>query len=248
MSGRAVDEVGPEAHAARLRLGLEPAKAGLHQPGELRVAQLERERARVDARELEQVVDEPAERPHLLLEGAEVVLRLGEAVLDRLEHRLHVRERRAQVVARPGDELRPGVEQLLEPRGHLVERGRQRRELALPRRGHAGRQIAARELGRGASQRREAPGDRARQAESGDDGGGRRRGRDGEDREVVLRLEHDDAAEHDRRERQQHGEEREAGELEAECRQPAQRRGGEEPGRQRRRGDEERERDHPANR
>ena len=76
--------------------------------------QLERQRAGVDARELEEVVDEQRQAAHLLAERREVLGGLGEAVLERLEHRLHVRERRPQVVARPGDELAARVEELLE--------------------------------------------------------------------------------------------------------------------------------------
>ena len=69
--------------------------------------------------------------------------RLDEAVLDRLEHRLHVRERRPEVVARPGHQLRPGVEQVLEPLRHRVERLRQRGQLPLLRCGAHARSGAA---------------------------------------------------------------------------------------------------------
>src|SRR5436853_348995 len=83
-----------------------------------------RQRARIDARELEEVVDEPAQGAHLVAERGEVLVRRREAVLERLEHRLHRRERRPQVVARPRDELAARVEQLLELARHLVERAR----------------------------------------------------------------------------------------------------------------------------
>jgi hypothetical protein len=93
---------------------LRTARQGSH-------AQLERERARVDPGELEEIVDEQRERAHLLAQRGDVVGGLGEAVLERLQHREHVREGRAEVVARPGDELPPGVEELLQAGGHLVE-------------------------------------------------------------------------------------------------------------------------------
>ena len=70
----------------------------------------------VDARELEEVVDEQREHAHLLAQDRQVLLGVAEPVLERLEHRLHVRERRPEVVARPGDELAPRVEQPLEVR------------------------------------------------------------------------------------------------------------------------------------
>ena len=67
-----------------------------------RVTDLERERAGVDARELEQIVDEePSVAPARASRAG--ILRLGEAVLEGLDHRLHRGERRAEVVARPGD-------------------------------------------------------------------------------------------------------------------------------------------------
>src|SRR4030095_1130263 len=65
-------------------------------------------------------------------------------VLDRLEHGLERGDRGPQVVARPRHELPPGVEQLLEPRGHLVERGRDLRELRRPAPAHPGGESDAR--------------------------------------------------------------------------------------------------------
>ena len=54
----------------RPRLGLEAADAGRDELGRAGASrELERERARVDPRELEEVVDEPAERPHLLADA-----------------------------------------------------------------------------------------------------------------------------------------------------------------------------------
>ena len=110
--------------------------------------QLERERPAVDPRQLEQVVDERGQRRDLLVQGGEVVVRLGEPVVDRLEHRLHVRERRAQVVARPRDELAARLEQPLQARGHLVERLGERAVLARPRLGHPLREVAREPPGR----------------------------------------------------------------------------------------------------
>ena len=114
--GRLAVGVRDEVDVPRGRLGLEQAQRRVDEPGDRQLLQLERERARVDPGELEQVVDEQRQRPHLLAQGRQVVARLGEAVLDRLDHRLHRRERRAQVVARPGDELAARVEELLDAR------------------------------------------------------------------------------------------------------------------------------------
>jgi hypothetical protein len=77
----------------------------------LRLAQLERQCARINTGELEQIVDETRERSNLLLEDWQGVVRLGESVLERLEHRLHRGDRGAQVVAGPGDELAASVEE-----------------------------------------------------------------------------------------------------------------------------------------
>ncbi len=55
-----------------------------------------RERARVDARKLEEIVDEGTEPARVLVERREILLGLGEAVLDRLEHGGDRRHRRTE--------------------------------------------------------------------------------------------------------------------------------------------------------
>src|SRR5207247_1535724 len=108
-----------------------------------------RARAGVDPGELEEVVDKPGEDLGLRPDRLEVLARLGEIVLQRLDHRLQRGERRAQVVARPGDKLATGVEELLDARCHLVERGAELAKLSRPRLRRAGTQIAGGETRRG---------------------------------------------------------------------------------------------------
>ena len=103
-----------EPNAARGCLGCEATEAALDHRPERRFPQFERERAGLDLRELEEIVDELGEDAHLLTQRRKVVLRLGEAVFERLEHRLHAGEGRAEIVARPGDELASRVEDPLE--------------------------------------------------------------------------------------------------------------------------------------
>ena len=86
-----------------------------------RSVQLECECPGVDARKLEEIVDEQRKDPHLLAEDRDILAGVAETVLERLEHRLHVGEWRAQVVARPGNELAPRVEEATEICTHLVE-------------------------------------------------------------------------------------------------------------------------------
>ena len=90
--GAAVVEARLESHVSRPRFRLEPAQARLDEAGKLRLADLEREHACIDTRQLEEIVDEPAERAHLLAHGGQVALGLGQPVLDRLEHGLQGRE------------------------------------------------------------------------------------------------------------------------------------------------------------
>lgn len=71
------------------RLGgrAEDADAGFHEIFDRRVAQLEHEEPRVDPGELEEIVDEAGQRPHLGTQRRQVPLGLAEAVLERLDHR-----------------------------------------------------------------------------------------------------------------------------------------------------------------
>ena len=109
-------DVGAQRDAAGLGLRLEQPQRRGNERRDRHAPQLERERAGVDPGQLEQVVDEHRERPHLVAQRRQVVLGRHEPVLDRLEHRLQRGDRSAQVVARPGDELAPRVEELLERR------------------------------------------------------------------------------------------------------------------------------------
>ena len=117
-------------------------------------------------------------------------------------------------MARPRDELAARVEEPLELRGHRVEGARELGELARARLVGARGEVAGRER---ASRRRAAAGSRLRSSaaseQRGADRDGRRRRRDGEDLHVVAHVEHRPAGEEDGGERQRHGEQREAGEL-----------------------------------
>ena len=160
--GQARGDPALELDPAGARLGRERLDAGLDERADRHAVGLERGVVRVDLRELEQVVDEHAERVDLLPHRGQVVLGLDDPVLDRLEHRLERGDRGPQVVARPRHELSPGVEQLLEPRGHLVERGRDLRELRRPALADPRGEVAARDPRRRRAQLAERARDRAR--------------------------------------------------------------------------------------
>jgi hypothetical protein len=229
-------------------LGLEAADARLDERADGDLLQLVLDRARVDARELEEVVDEQREPARLLVQRRKVLGRLRQPVLDRLEHGRHRGDRRAQVVARGRDELAARVEQALEALGHRVERAAQLCELARAALGGPNREVAARERGGRAAEPVDPVHDRAGDGERRDDGrccGGRGHG---EDLHVVAHVEHDPAGQEHGEERQHDREQREAGDLEPHGGQAAQRQGGDEPSRERRRGDRERQPDHGTNR
>src|SRR5206468_10331074 len=71
---RILVDPGLKRDSARSRLRLESAQAVVDETGELRLAQVERQRAGVEPGELEQVVDEKSECSNLLLEYRQVVL------------------------------------------------------------------------------------------------------------------------------------------------------------------------------
>ena len=176
------------------------------------------------------------------------MLRLDEAVLDRLEHRLHGGERGAKVVARPRDELRACVEQLLDAGRHLVEGGRELRQLRRPVLGRARRKVTAGDRGGRPANPVERPQDRAANQQRRSEGGRRAAGRDEQDVEVVVGVEHDDTREQHRGEGEGDGDEAEPGQLQADRGQPAQGERGEEPRGERSERDDDRERDHGENR
>ena len=248
VGGDAVADAGLERHLTRARLGLDAAQAGVDEAGQLGVAQLEGQRAAVDPRQLEEVVGQRRERFDLLPERGNVLGRLREPILDRFEHRLHVRERRPQVVARPGDELPARVEESLEAGRHLVESTGEGAQLGRPGLVCPRAELAFREPGGGTGEPPDSRRDGAADDERGGDGGrGGRRG-DGEDGQVVAGVEHDEAGEKDGREREQHGDEGEARELQPHRRESYQPEREDEARCERRCRDEEREPDHPTKR
>ncbi len=149
-------------------------------------------------------------------------LGIGEPVVDRLDHRLHRGERGAQVVARPRDELAARLEQPLDRVGHRVERVGDLDDLGRAALGGPRGEVARRERGRRAAQA--SSGARIHRASSSAAAQrGERRGRgDGEHLGVGMHLEHDPARGEHAGERQDHGEQRERGELQPQRRQQAQ--------------------------
>ncbi len=193
----------PQPHAARRRVGLERVHAGRHEVGERSLLQLERERAGVDPREHEQVLDEPGEDLRLRPDRGEVLLRPREPVLERLDHRAQRGERRAQVVAGPHHELAARVEQLLQVRGHLVERRTELLQLARPGGGSARAQVAAGEPLRRRTQSVERLQDPLAQEECRGQRAEGRRGDDEPERLLVAgHVEHHEPGQDHRGERQ----------------------------------------------
>ena len=207
---------------------LDAAQAGLHHRLEWCRAELEGERSRVDACELEKVVDERREDADLLAEHGKGRRGLDEAVLERLEHGLHVRERRAEIVARPRHELTAGVEEPLQALRHLVERGGQVRYLGRPGLGRSHREVAAGESCGGVADALDRAHDRMCEHEPRDDRDGRRRRRDGENLHVVAHVERNPAGQENRSEREADRERCEPRQLQPEARQQAQQQHGQE--------------------
>ena len=105
-----VVDLGREPDVPRPCFGFHAPQAARDDRCDGQTVKLERQCARVDASELEQVVDEQGERVHLLAEHGHELVRRAESILERFQHRLHVRERRPEIVARPGHELTARVE------------------------------------------------------------------------------------------------------------------------------------------
>ena len=116
-------------------------------------------------------------------------------------------------MARPGDELAARLEEPLQAARHLIEGHGERLVLARPSFGHADGEVV-RQLTRGLHDSIHTGRDRAREQQRGSDNSAGRARRDDEDRQVVVRLEHDNARDHHRRERQDDGDQRQADELE----------------------------------
>ena len=210
-----------EADVASASLRVERPQAGRDELAEAGVAQLEREHARVDPRELEEILHEEREGLELLSDRGQILVRRGEPVLERLDHRAERSERRPEVVAGPGDELPASVEEPLDARRHLVEGSAELEELARAGLGRAGSELAAGEPGGGRPQPLQGTEDPAREEQRADQRRERRGDGDGEDLRVVVHAEHHPArGEHDA-ERQADGEQRERDDLEPQ--------GGEQP-------------------
>src|SRR6266853_1604781 len=94
------------------------------------VLQVDRQRSRVNPRQLEQVVDEPAQCVYPVAQQGQIPVEWHESVLERLQHRVDRGKRRPQIVGGPGDQLAPGVEELLNGRCHLVERATELSQLS----------------------------------------------------------------------------------------------------------------------
>jgi len=108
-------------HALCARAGLDTADAAPHQRVELDLAHLQPESARIDAGQLEEVVHQPAEVPHLVVHGGRIGDGGPQPVLDGLQHRLQRRERGPKVMAGVCHDLPTGVEEALQLARHVVE-------------------------------------------------------------------------------------------------------------------------------
>ncbi len=140
--------VGVEPEVARDDLDLEVHVGGVqlrladrvleHRPHLERVA-VERQRARLEAGEVEELLHQPAE-PLDLGEHRAQRLRVGlaDAVDEVLEHGLQRGDRRAQLVADVGDEVAAQPVGLGELGRHLVERARERADLVVRHRRRPG--------------------------------------------------------------------------------------------------------------
>ena len=117
---------------------------------DLELLAVERQRARLEAGEIEELLHEAAE-PFDLRQHRRERLGVGlvHTVDDVLEHGLQRGDRRAQLVAHVGDEVAAHAVGLGELGGHLVERPGERADLVVRRGGDALREVAARHrLGR----------------------------------------------------------------------------------------------------
>ena len=200
---------GLDPDAPRLGARGDPAHAAVHQAIETHVAQLHGELSPVDARELEEVIDQAGEVAHLVAHGREVLLGGCEPVLDGLEHRLERREGGAQVVAGMSHQLAACVEEPLELPRHAVEGGPELGQLGGAGLGCPCGQVAASERLAGAAHPCHRLEHRARNEECAHQRRRGRRARGGEHGQVVAGVEHQHARRHDGGEREHDGDERE---------------------------------------
>ena len=245
--GRVGVDASREGHPPRLGLRLQAAQGGAHEPADRRFEEVQRQHAGIEPRELEQVVDEPPEGRHLPLQLRHVVLRLDQAVLDRLEHRLHRGERvRRSWLAHATSCVRASKSSSTLAAISLKETASSASSDG-PSSG-ARREVAAGDRRGGAANPVERAQDRAAHQQRRSEGGRRAAGRDEQDVEVVVGVEHDDTREQHRGEGERDGDEPEPGELQADRGQPAQGERGEQPCGERAERDDDRERDHGENR
>ena len=118
------------AGARLLALGADRSLADVE---EVDLLDVERELARLEAREVEQVADQALQAPglgeHDLERGVLLLLALDHAVGDRLHVALDRRQRRAQLVRDAHQEVALVLARLLEPARHLLEAQRELAEL-----------------------------------------------------------------------------------------------------------------------
>ena len=138
--------------------------ADCHDVGQRHARHVEPQLARLGQRQVLQVVHQPTEVQHLLVQvphGARGIRR--EAVEHGFEAAAQRRQRRAQLV---GDIVHQALAQRLLPlqiAGHRIERAAELGHFPAAGRCHAARQVAARQVGRRRPQFRQRPDDAARE-------------------------------------------------------------------------------------
>ena len=166
---------------AAARVGGIQREAVVEQRLEVDLRDIQRHDARIEAREVEQVVDEQRHALDLNLQRREVQRRIADAVLERLGCRAQIGERRAQVVARCRHELALRAQEPVERGAHLVDDGRDLAQLGRPADRGARLQLTLGEALRGAPQRAQRQRDGARDEQRPDE----RRGRGGSGDSVI---------------------------------------------------------------
>ena len=144
-------------------------------------------------------------------------------------------------MARPGDELTPSVEEPLEARSHLVERAAQLQQLARPRLRSARAQIARCQSRRSGAQAPERLEDSPAEKQGSAERAERRDNSDGDNLDVVVHAEHDQARREHHSERQANGEQRQRDQLRSQRRQQPHDRGRGKAGREDSEGKDERD-------
>ncbi len=211
---------------------------------DLDLRHVQRHDARIEAREVEQIVDEQRHALDLNLQRREVRRGIAHAVLERLGGGAEVGERRAQVVTGGSHELALCPQEPVEGRAHLVDDRGHLAQLAGAGDRRTRLQFPLGEALRRAPERAQRQRDGARDEQRADERRGRRRRGDQRDERVVARVEHDQPRGDDGDQRQPRGQQGEAGEPQAERRQQPQRQTADDAGAQRAEREREREREH----